>query len=238
MPLLDDAGLPYQYISMRTDITRIKAAEKILERDKDELEALVRQRTSELVKVNQDLELEIEDRKRVEKKLEQLAITDALTGIFNRRKFDLTLERELKRADRYRAPLSLIMLDIDHFKRINDTYGHHAGDAVLVLLAKLISDNIREPDVFARWGGEEFVVLTPNTNAESAWQLAEKLRAVVEASSFPGIVGLTCSFGVTELVEADSPDDFINRADNALYQAKASGRNKVELLSGQAQKAI
>ena len=237
MPFLDDAGLPFRYISIRTDISRIKQFEKILERGKEELEGLVQQRTSELDRVNRELKSEIEVRKHAEKKLEKLVVTDALTGIFNRRKFDLVLEQELKRADRYQVPLSLIMADIDHFKQINDSYGHRAGDAVLIQLTKMISNNIRESDVFARWGGEEFVVLTPNTDGQRARKLAEKLRTEVAAASFPGITGLTCSFGVTQWVEVDTSDDFINRVDTAMYQAKANGRNKVELLLRQEQKA-
>lgn len=162
--------------------------------------------------------------------LEKQATTDALTGIHNREKFDETLSLEVERARRYGTPLSLIMFDIDHFKDVNDAYGHQAGDAVLVQLSSLISENIRENDVFARWGGEEFMILAPGVNRESAAQLAEKLRLLVEESACPTVGHITISFGVTEFFPDDTPRSLSKRVDDALYMAKRGGRNRVEML--------
>jgi diguanylate cyclase (GGDEF)-like protein len=159
--------------------------------------------------------------------LERRATTDMLTGIYNRLRFNEYLEREIGGARRYNHPVSLIMFDIDHFKKINDTYGHHTGDRVLQELAKLVSASIRETDIFARWGGEEFMILSPHTDVEQAALLAEKLRAVIEAHRFDEAVPVTSSFGVTQFVEQDSIEGLTARVDQALYQAKGQGRNRV-----------
>jgi diguanylate cyclase (GGDEF)-like protein len=173
--------------------------------------------------------------KRSEEKLRQLnellenqASTDTLTGISNRLKFDDTLETEIKRSQRFGTPLSLIMFDVDRFKSINDTYGHHAGDDVLKAVSKLVAGSIRRYDLFARWGGEEFIIMTPNSDRDHAVVLAEKLRALIESRQFPAAGNLTCSFGVTELVHGESMVRFMQRVDSALYRAKEQGRNRVE----------
>lgn len=162
--------------------------------------------------------------------LEKQATTDTLTGIYNREKFDETLGLEMDRARRYGTPLSLIMFDIDHFKDVNDVHGHQVGDAVLVHLARLIGGNIREHDVFARWGGEEFMILAPGVCLEKAAQLAEKLRRLVEKSDCPSVGHITVSFGVTEFYPDDTPRSLAKRVDDALYVAKRGGRNRVEKL--------
>lgn len=160
--------------------------------------------------------------------LRQQAMTDPLTGIYNRSGFNHLLSVEIQRSQRYRSPLSLIMLDIDHFKNINDTFGHNVGDDVLKILAKVISENIRCYDIFARWGGEEFAILTPHTDKESAVMLAEKLRKTIEDADFEVAGKITCSFGVTGLMKDNCiAREIIDHADNALYKAKRSGRNKV-----------
>jgi diguanylate cyclase (GGDEF)-like protein len=169
-----------------------------------------------------------EELKRVHALLELQATTDSLTGISNRLKFNEVLDREIQEALRYNNPLSLIMFDIDHFKAINDTYGHLAGDVVLREVSRVISANIRNVDIFARWGGEEFIVLSPNNEWKSAWQLAEKLRAQIEKFDFSCPCPVTCSYGVTQFQENDTVDSFIKRVDYALYQAKERGRNRVE----------
>lgn len=164
-----------------------------------------------------------------EKRLKQLATTDTLTGICNRRSFDDTLEREVNRATRFSSPLSLILFDIDHFKRINDTFGHPTGDRVLAQLAGAVGSTIRTTDLFARWGGEEFVVLLPGSDLDSAHQLAEKLRLLLENQPFPEVGQVTCSFGVAEYAPGDNADGLLKKVDLCLYQAKTSGRNRVEV---------
>jgi diguanylate cyclase (GGDEF)-like protein/PAS domain S-box-containing protein len=172
---------------------------------------------------------DITDRKRAEEKLKLQATTDALTGIANRRLFNTFLETEMSRATRHHLPLAVMLVDVDHFKRINDAFGHQAGDDVLVELARLVSGKIRAHDLFARWGGEEFVILSPHCDAEKVRLLAEKLRTAVEMHVFPGIGHVTCSFGVTEYGAGDSVENFIGRADAGLYRAKENGRNRVEM---------
>lgn len=335
VPFLDDAGKPYQYISIRTDITEIKEAQQVLVRSHDELEQLVRERAAELVEredvlrsitdvahdavimldrrgrvtfwnpaaekifgyaepeilgrslhallvsgeqlaefqaglaelqqsgagalMGKTVELtalrndgaeifveialsavrikggwhvvgiarDITARKQAEQQLELLVITDPLTGASNRRRFDGALHAEIARSRRYGMPLSLVMFDIDYFKRVNDSLGHPVGDRVLVQLAELVSGNIRETDLFARLGGEEFAVLAPNCDAACAQQFAEKLRRAVEGHAFPDIERLTCSFGVAEFRATDGQDALVKRADEALYRAKGEGRNRV-----------
>ncbi|MDD5758035.1 MAG: PAS domain S-box protein [Desulfobulbaceae bacterium] len=157
------------------------------------------------------------------------ATIDPLTGIFNRGKFDEMLLVELSRARRYNLPLSLVMLDIDHFKNINDTFGHHVGDIVLKELTAHISKYIRKNDWFARWGGEEFIILLPHTTLEQAEQFAENCRVQIEELRVKGLEGITCSFGVTELTADDDIFSFNKRVDTALYRAKDKGRNRVEI---------
>ncbi|OGA08668.1 MAG: hypothetical protein A3D95_02470 [Betaproteobacteria bacterium RIFCSPHIGHO2_12_FULL_69_13] len=164
--------------------------------------------------------------KRVE--LEQRAATDALTGVANRLKFDQALADEIARAKRYGTPLALVMCDVDHFKAINDTHGHQAGDSVLVGLCGLIQRHTRKTDLLARWGGEEFVILARNCGAGDTFQLAEKLRHLIETHAFDKVGAVTCSFGVAQFGEGDSAESALARADAALYRAKASGRNRVE----------
>jgi len=166
----------------------------------------------------------------------RLTIHDGLTGIPNRRCLEEFLERELARAQRYQRPMSLAIFDIDHFKKINDKYGHLAGDYVLRRMAGKIKKLIRREELFARYGGEEFVVVMPETPAERAARFAEKMREVVETSVFEfdtERIPVTISVGVAAL-ESDIEDSrkFIAAADAVLYEAKRSGRNRV-LVAGQ-----
>lgn len=172
---------------------------------------------------------DVTDRKRAEESLKLQATTDALTGIANRRLFNSFLETEVRRAARHHLPLAVMIVDIDHFKQINDALGHQVGDDVLVELTRLVSEKIRAHDLFARWGGEEFVILSPNCDAENVRLLAEKLRAAVESHPFSDVSRVTCSFGLTEYCTGDSAEDFIGRADAGLYRAKKGGRNRVEV---------
>lgn len=187
-------------------VKRTCTAEQVLKRGKAELEKLVQERTREL---------------------HQLANTDELTGIFNRRKFSEVMQMELTRAKRYGSLLSVIILDVDHFKAINDTHGHNAGDMVLQKLAQVISSTLRDTDIFARWGGEEFIILAPCGESNQPNVMAERLRSAVENCIFGEVGKVTCSFGVTEFRFGDEQDTMINRADHNLYQAKNSGRNRV-----------
>ena len=169
------------------------------------------------------------ERMNTEERLKQLATTDALTGICNRRCFDETLEREVGHAARFATPLSLILFDIDHFKRINDAFGHPTGDQVLAQMAGAVGGTIRITDLFARWGGEEFAVLLPGSCLNDGRVLAEKLRRELEKQPFPEVGHITCSFGVAEYAPGDTADGLMKKADLCMYQAKASGRNRVNI---------
>ena len=161
----------------------------------------------------------------------KLTITDGLTQVNNRRHFDETLEREFLRARRHQRPLALLVLDIDYFKRINDQFGHLAGDQVLRELASLVQGRVRRDETVARYGGEEFVVLLPETGVDGAVSLAENLRARIEAHVFvfQGVtIPVTVSIGCAEASAADSTaPDLFRRADEKLYAAKQGGRNRV-----------
>jgi diguanylate cyclase (GGDEF)-like protein len=159
-------------------------------------------------------------------KLEELATTDALTGVFNRRKFNELIRVEIERVNRYGKPLSFVILDIDLFKRVNDTLGHEAGDHVLVLLAALIDGCIRNVDSLARWGGEEFVILLPQVDLRGAVELAERVRDAVGGRR--PTLGVTISCGVAEYQPPETADSLFARADRALYRAKDLGRDRVE----------
>jgi diguanylate cyclase (GGDEF)-like protein len=177
--------------------------------------------------------LDISQRKRAEQEIYLLATTDSLTGIANRREFFGILENEMGRARRYGAPLSLVMYDLDHFKRVNDTYGHDAGDAVLQIVTGLVKQNIRAVDVAARWGGEEFMVMMPQSALDVARSAAERLRLAIASHSFDQVGEVTASFGVTAFVPEDDSNSLLKRVDDALYRAKELGRNRVEVLAAE-----
>jgi diguanylate cyclase (GGDEF)-like protein len=163
--------------------------------------------------------------------LGQQAVTDPLTGLFNRLRVDQALAGEVARASRYGDPLSLVLFDVDFFKAINDAHGHQAGDRALVRLADAARALVRRSDLLARWGGEEFILLTPDSDGASARNAAEKLRAAIERLAFEDIGKITCSFGVTQYVDGDTAETLVRRADRALYLAKLNGRNRVEAVS-------
>lgn len=184
------------------------------------------------VRHNDDITLVLTQRditKQIEKeaKLERLATTDMLTGLVNRSQFDAVLKSEFSRHHRHARPLSLIMLDIDHFKAINDAHGHDVGDQVLVEFANLLKSNLRKADCCARWGGEEFMLLAPETALEQAVQLAEKIRAAIKNNFFPTQGSVTASFGVVEVHPNEPIKSVMKRADDALYLAKDKGRDQV-----------
>ncbi len=164
----------------------------------------------------------------VNKQLERQATRDTLTGIFNRNKFNEALHLETRRALRYKTPLSLILFDVDNFKRINDHYGHAAGDHVLKDMCGVINKHVRATDYFARWGGEEFVLLVTNAGTYNALILAEKLRSAIQDARLLDAETITCSFGIAQFSEGDTIDSFIKKADDGLYRAKSRGKNRIE----------
>jgi len=163
--------------------------------------------------------------------LEMQASTDPLTGLFNRWKFNDGLSAEIERFHRHHVPFSLVIYDIDHFKQVNDIYGHQTGDRVLVRVSSIVSQALRQNDLLARWGGEEFIVMLLGDDGDAAMAVAQKLRALIADTAFDAVGPITCSFGVAECVVGDTPDRLIARADSALYRAKVNGRNRVELAS-------
>lgn len=196
---------------------------------KSHLEQVVEERTNELKTKNALLEQEIEGKQEIEARLKHLATVDPLTSIYNRRKFNEVLSYELRRDERYPGGLSLILCDLDHFKNINDSYGHNKGDEVLKSFTEMVKNMIRSSDTFARWGGEEFVLLLPETGFETAIQLAEKIKQKTENKLFSNTCKMTVSFGITQFLEGDTETALFKRADDALYKAKTNGRNRLEV---------
>lgn len=210
----------------------------------DETLREVARKDAELSRANDELLREISVRKQTEAALREseeafrlLATTDPLTGLSNRRHFNQLAEAEISRVLRYSRPLSVMMLDIDFFKRVNDTYGHTSGDLVLQMVARTMRDRLRAADIPARYGGEEFIALLPETTAAGAATLAEALRRSLEATTVQGegcTIAITSSFGVTDLLDRTGVlprdrvlPDFISKADHALYASKQAGRNRV-----------
>lgn len=159
--------------------------------------------------------------------LESLTVTDTLTGLFNRRKFDEVFSLECERAQRTQLPMTVIIADIDEFKSVNDNHGHQTGDQLLVMIAGILKQGVRKVDTVIRWGGEEFLILCPNTNLSSACGVAEDIRSAIENFDFPVVGYKTCSFGVAEYRPDETPEAVIKHADEALYRAKNGGRNQV-----------
>lgn len=158
---------------------------------------------------------------------ERLSMTDRLTGLSNRRGAEQFVRRESSKFKRYGGSMSIVILDVDHFKKVNDTYGHNVGDQVLRAIGATIADVIRVCDFAARWGGEEFLVVLPNTNLEGGRLCAERLRVAVEHIVFPGGLAVTISAGVAEMGRSEDPIPLVARADELLYRAKGEGRNCV-----------
>lgn len=180
------------------------------------LEQKVKERTKELKEKNLELH--------------RLSITDKLTNIYNRIKLDEVMIEQLNLAERYNEKFSIMIIDIDYFKQVNDTYGHQVGDTTLIEISKILQENIRNTDTVGRWGGEEFIIICPHTDLEGIKQLANQIREKIEKHNFPVIKNKTASFGVSVYKDNDNAEKLINRADEALYKAKENGRNKVEFL--------
>ncbi|TCS82525.1 diguanylate cyclase [Tepidibacillus fermentans] len=168
--------------------------------------------------------------KKMEEELRSLSVTDVLTNAYNRRYFIQKLEEEIERARRNGNKFSLVMLDIDRFKSINDRFGHNAGDLVLKRIAEMIKNRIRKIDILVRWGGEEFIILLPDTTVKNAARLAEELRVNLSRMDIPGVGRVTASFGVVSYCLGDTVDSLVNKVDNMMYEAKAAGRNSVREL--------
>ena len=184
----------------------------------------LRRQKLELERVQAELLLQTE-------RLERLAITDELTGLHNRRCLRLILDRECQRGIRHHSALSCLALDLDFFKRVNDTYGHDVGDTVLQRFASILMDNIRSSDSCFRIGGEEFIILLPETDIHGAWKTAEKIRLSVEKEQFQGVEHtLTVSIGISASDQSGPTenDELLHHADQALYTAKRKGRNRTE----------
>jgi diguanylate cyclase (GGDEF)-like protein len=181
---------------------------------------------------NKDFLLTVADITKFEKekqRLQFLADYDALTKVYNRRKINKELDSEVARAARYGQHFSIIMIDIDHFKKINDTYGHLAGDVVLMEFAELLQNKIRQTDLLGRYGGEEFILVMPSTSLDGAAEIANRLRQYVASFNFTTVGHITCSMGVAEYEQDENSSTFVKRADDALYAAKRNGRNRVEI---------
>ncbi len=182
--------------------------------------------------MNLELAHEIAVRRELEETLRQQASIDPLTGLYNRRQYEELIEHEMRRARRAGTPLALCILDIDHFKRVNDTYGHGVGDEALQFLAALCRETVRETDIVGRLGGEEFVVALPDTALDDALLFSERLRTRLEQAEIEtesGVIRLTVTIGVAELSSQDaSLKDFARRADQAMYAGKRAGRNQVQ----------
>lgn len=211
IPILDVDGDVVEYIAIRHDITELEETKQ------------------QLRNINKAMKNKVDELYSMTNSLEQKAFKDNLTGINNRENFEEIFSIEIASAKQNNLALSLIIFDVDHFKLINDTYGHQAGDIILVELVKIIEENIKHGDVFARWGGEEFVILTPMTDLTGAKNLSENLRKLVQSHQFSYIENeITLSFGVAELEFDDTKKTLFEKADSALYEAKNSGRNRVE----------
>lgn len=180
---------------------------------------------------------DLTERQAMEKQLHKLSVTDELTGLFNQRHFYNVMARELDRAKRYKHPLSLVCFDLDNFKKVNDSLGHLEGDRVLRIIGDLLKDALRLADIAVRYGGDEFMVLLPETNISSAAKTAERIRIAFNAEcsysmekSDDSIVKLSMSLGVTETDGAEKPDQVVQRADLAMYESKSSGGNRTVLI--------
>ena len=174
------------------------------------------------------------ERIRMMEKLQKLAVTDGLTKLYNSRSFYSQLETEVDRFNRYKHPLSLLLLDLDHFKDYNDTYGHLEGDKILVHFSRIIKSCLRANDTAYRYGGEEFTVILPETGGDEAGTVAQRIRSALEVERFSPVDGkkvkITISIGVTEYQPKEELSTFIQRADRAMYRSKQKGRNMVSML--------
>ncbi|OGP02273.1 MAG: hypothetical protein A2Z91_08130 [Deltaproteobacteria bacterium GWA2_38_16] len=220
---INEVGL-YRYITKPWDNQELKL---VIQRALEHFEATTHNKKllEELKNVNEGLEKTVQERTQ---KLKELSITDELTQVGNLRSFWQMLKTEMERSSRYKHLLSLLMIDVDHFKKYNDEFGHTIGDKILKMIAQTLKKNIRNTDFLARYGGEEFVVILPETSQKQAQELAERLRKAVakKKKKLTISVGVTC---FTEKSKIKNSKKLVIQADKALYQAKRKGRNRVEV---------
>ncbi|MDX1574338.1 MAG: diguanylate cyclase [Methylophaga sp.] len=213
-------GSVTRMIGAHCNIDADKRLQELKSFELENLQQIIDSRTIELKRLNKKLAEKA-------KEAERNATTDHLTSLANRFNFEQQLTNEISRAQRFMEPLSLIIMDIDEFKGINDQYGHPTGDEALRTVGKVLRNNLRTIDLASRWGGDEFALLLPQTNLEMALTVAEKIRLAISAEMAHMNLNTSASFGVVALSRDDSQIEFIRRADNALYQSKNTGRNKV-----------
>lgn len=213
-------GSVLRMIGAHDNIDADKRLTEMSQYEKHGLQNIIDSRTAELSRLNKKLAEKVAE-------AELNATTDYLTSLTNRFSFEQRLGSEIARVERFKEPLSLIVLDLDNFKLINDRHGHPTGDEVLISVGKVLLSNVRQIDVASRWGGDEFALLLPNTSLDQAFSVAEKLRAAINSALKQLKHDTSASFGVVELEKGESQINLIRRADNALYASKNSGRNKV-----------
>ena len=220
-------NLKKQIVILKKKLERCEQSRRLTEQAKDHYD-LVNRSLIEKLDVqknmldirNRDLDIAHSELLAKNRELEEISIIDGLTQIYNRRKINDILTEEYLRAQRYLIKFSVILIDIDLFKSINDNFGHPAGDLVLHEFAQIISNNLRSNERVGRWGGEEFFVVLPNTVASEAYIVAERIRNILAATNFTNVGQVTCSLGITEFLQNDNQEDIIKRADTALYRAK------------------
>ena len=211
VPILDVDGDVTEYIAIRHDITELEETKQ------------------QLRNINKAMKNKVDELYSMTHTLEEKAHKDTLTGIENRDSFEETFVYEIAYAHKHGLPLSLMLFDIDHFKEVNDNYGHQAGDNILKEIANEVGKKIEVNDVFARWGGEEFVILLRNTSLKKAYAFAQQLRELIAEHTFSYQKQITASFGIAQLGSQDDKATLFLQADKALYKAKAKGRNRVEI---------
>jgi diguanylate cyclase (GGDEF)-like protein len=218
--------------NLRDSHEKNQQAEDDLKKAKEHLEVRVEERTSELVELTRKLVDEISERKHVEERLARIATSDMLTGVMNRRAMFEQLRYQLVRHQRNKTPFVILVADVDHFKNINDTYGHDVGDQALIAVADILLNSTRSQDLISRWGGEEFLILLPDTDLKGGAIAAEKIRSRMSEEAVKAdkhSLKLTLSIGVAEYKYGQTIEKCIKDADSALYQAKNQGRNRVEV---------
>ncbi|AXV21501.1 diguanylate cyclase [Aeromonas veronii] len=213
-------GSVARMIGAHRNIHASKLLQEQLERRNHSLEQLIAERTAELARLNEELLRKVDENR-------LLAETDALTGAASRYRLERALQLECERARRFHQPFTVIAMDVDNFKQINDSYGHHTGDQTLINIVALIRRHIREIDLLARWGGDEFMVVLPNTGREDALVVASKFQALMASEPICPHAPASMSFGLAEYQQDEQKESLMVRADRALYQAKQLGKDQI-----------